>query len=115
MKLREPLYALLALCGLIGTWHYNLQYFAQGGSASLLDFVRQGLVNPASTSLTLDLTVAFVVFVVWVFPEARRIGMRFAWIYPLLGAFLAFSFAFPLFLYVRERHLRLHVVSAGGS
>ncbi|MDB5984961.1 MAG: hypothetical protein JWR16_14 [Nevskia sp.] len=116
MKVREPIYAVLALLGLVGTWHYNLQYLAQqGASFDLYKFLRFGFVNPAAASMTIDLTVAFIAFAIWVVPEARRVGMRGGWLYPLLGFFVAFSFAFPLFLCLRERHLRLHVVSAGGS
>ena len=40
------------------------------------------------------------------FPDwARRIGMRHAWIYPVLTFTVALGFAFPLFLFMRERHL----------
>lgn len=107
MRSREAVYALLALAGLLAPWYFNVRYAAQGGS--LLDVgaaIRLAFANPVSSSLSIDVLIAFAVFVVWVVPEARRIGMRAGWIYPLLGLLIAFAFAFPLFLLMRERHLR---------
>jgi len=37
--------------------------------------------------------------------ESRRQGIRYVWAYVLVGIFVAISFAFPLFLAVREKHL----------
>ncbi|MBW3671142.1 MAG: DUF2834 domain-containing protein [Acidobacteria bacterium] len=108
MRSREAVYTLLALAGLIAPWYFNIRYAAQGGS--LLDLggaIRLAFANPVSSSLSVDVLIAFAVFIVWVLPEARRIGMRAGWIYPVLGFLIAFAFAFPLFLLMRERHLRL--------
>ena len=106
MSGREAAYAALALLGLVCTWHFNLQAFGPGSTLDLVGFYRLGFVNPASSSLTVDLIVAFVAFAVWVVPEATRLGMRRGWAYPLLGFFVAFAFAYPLFLLLRERRLR---------
>ena len=37
--------------------------------------------------------------------EARRIGIRFVWLYVVLGLTVAISVTFPLFLIARERRL----------
>lgn len=104
---RELTYAVLALLGLAVPWYFNLQYAAQGGS--LVDFVgffSQGFASAVSSSLTTDLVIAYAAFALWAIPESRRIGLAAGWLYPLLGLFVAFAFAFPLFLLMRERHLR---------
>lgn len=106
MSLREGFYAGLAAVGLGATWYFNLQAFAPPSTLDFVGFFRLGFANPASSSLTVDLIVAFVAFAVWVVPEASRLGMRRGWIYPLLGFFVAFAFAYPLFLLLRERRLR---------
>jgi hypothetical protein len=107
MSGREAIYGLLAVLGLVVPWYFNFQYAAQGGNlGDLVGFFSMGFVNPVASSLTLDLTIAFAAFVLWAIPESRRIGMRAGWLYPLLGFFIAFAFAFPLFLLMRERHLR---------
>jgi hypothetical protein len=76
-----------------------------GGGFSLAQFVAGGYANPAASSLTTDLTVAFLAFLVWLPGEARRVGVRHWWIYVVLGFGVAFAFAFPLFLLVRDRRL----------
>ena len=38
--------------------------------------------------------------------EARRLGMKRAWLYIVLSLVTAFAFTFPLFLAMRERRLR---------
>ena len=103
----QVVYGLLAILGLAVPWYFNVQFMS--GGESLLDlgaFLGAAFVNPASASLTVDLLVAFGAFVVWLFPEARRIGMRHSWIYAVLGFAVAFAFAFPLFLLMRDRHLQ---------
>jgi hypothetical protein len=107
MSGREAVYGFLALLGLIIPSAFNAQYVSQGGRFyDIMEFLKLGFVNPASSSLTADLIVAFTAFAIWAVPESRRIGMRRGWIYPVLGVFIAFAFAFPLFLLQRERHLR---------
>lgn len=108
MTLREAVYALFTLAGLVAPWFFNISYAAQGGN--LIDIgaaARLAFSNPISSSLSADLLIAFLAFAFWVGSEARRIGMRAGWMYPLLGLFIAFAFAFPLFLLRRERHLRM--------
>jgi hypothetical protein len=103
---RLIVYAGLAVVGLLATWTFNLRFMEEsGGSFSAAEFVRAGYANSASSSLSNDLLVGCVAFLVWSFAEARRLGMRHWWIYPVLTFGIAFAFAFPLFLFVRERRL----------
>lgn len=107
MRPREALYALLAVIGVVTTWYFNIVYVIRGGSwTDIPAVVRLAFANPIASSFSADLLVAFVTFAIWSVVEARRIGMRGGWMYPLIGLFVAFAFAFPLFLCNRERHLR---------
>jgi hypothetical protein len=109
MKLttRQIVYLALALIGLVSTWYFNLQFVREaGGAFSALDFLRAGYANAGSSSLTNDLLVALAAFLVWSFAEARRLQMRRWWVYPALAFGVAFAFAFPVFLFVRERRLQ---------
>lgn len=103
MNAKMVLFGLLAVAGLGGTLYFNVQHALAGGS--LADFVKDGFANPAASSLTLDLTVGALAWVVFMIVEARRIGMRW-WAYFLLTFFVAFAFACPLFFLMRERRLR---------
>jgi len=103
---KQMVYAALAAIGLVATWYFNLQFMSEsGGSFSAVEFVRAGYANSASSSLSNDLLVGTAAFTIWSFAEARRLGMRHWWIYPVLTFGVAFAFAFPLFLFVRERRL----------
>ena len=96
-------YAALTFLGLVLTWYFNFQHFAGGGTAG--EFLSLGFVNSVSSSLTVDLLVACVAFVIWMVSEGERLGMKARWLYPCLAFGVAFAFAGPLFLWMRERQL----------
>ena len=105
-RFREALYGVLALAGLLGPWYFNVQYVTGGGNpADIAGALMLAFANPVSASLSLDLLIAFAAFALWAGPEARRVGMRSGWLYPVIGLLIAFAFAFPLFLFLRERRL----------
>ena len=63
------------------------------------------LVNRATVSITVDIFILFLACAIWMVLEARRLRLRFAWLYVLGGATIAISVTFPLFLFARERKL----------
>ncbi|WP_374314579.1 DUF2834 domain-containing protein [Microbacterium sp.] len=92
-------YLCLAVAGLIGTWIFNALAILQ-----LRDFLGDLVSSgPAVSSITVDLLVVAVAGSVFVIVEARRLGMRFGWLYVVGAAITAFAFTFPLFLAMRER------------
>ena len=94
-------YLVLAVAGLAGTWIFNGIAIAQ-----MNDFVTDlGTSGPAVSSITVDLLVAAVAGSIFVIVEARRLGMRFGWLYVVASALTAFAFTFPLFLAMRQRSL----------
>jgi hypothetical protein len=101
-------YAVLAVLGLVGTWTFNVRSVLEARNF-LGDLVASG---PSVTSITIDLLVVAVAGSVFVIVEARRLGMRFAWLYVAGALLTAFAFVFPLFLAMRER--RLTARAAGG-
>jgi hypothetical protein len=104
---RQTVYLVLAVIGLCATWFFNLRFMAESGSAfDVAAFVRAGYANSASSSLSNDLLVGCTAFLIWSFAEVRRLGMRRWWVYPVLTFGIAFAFAFPLFLFLRDRRLQ---------
>lgn len=94
-------YLLLAIAGLIGTWWFNVIAIVQ-----MVNYVGDLFTSgPAVTSISIDLLVAAVAGSIFIIIEARRIGMRFGWLYVVASGVTAFAFAFPLFLAMRQRHL----------
>lgn len=95
-------YLVLALVGLVGTFVFNAWSVVEMRNY-LGDLVSSG---PAVSSIGVDLLVVAAAGCVLIVVEARRLGMRRAWLYIALSAVTAFAFTFPLFLAMRERHLQ---------
>lgn len=106
MSIRAASYLCLAVLGLCLTWYHNIAFMQEnGGVFTLTAFLDGVFVNHASSSIGWDIAVACTAFIIWLLHEARRIGMKNAWIYVVLTFTVAFAFAGPLFLFMRERHL----------
>ena len=106
MSITRTIYLLLAIFGLVMTWYYNLQFMDQsGGAFSIAEFIAASSSNAASQSLSSDLAIACIAGLLWIFFESRRLGMRFFWVYIVLTFSVAYAFAFPLFLFIRQGKL----------
>ena len=95
-------YLGLSVVGLVGTFVFNA-WTVVAGRDYLADIFGGG---PAVSSLGVDLLVVAVAGAIFIVVEARRLGMRRAWLYLVLSLVTAFAFTFPLFLAMRERKLR---------
>jgi hypothetical protein len=105
-KLLVAFYALVAIAALIATWSQNLAYFGgDGGGSAFLTFLQDTKVNPASRSITADIGLFLLAATAFMIIEARRLGVRFVWLYILLGFLVAISVTFPLFMIARELRL----------
>ncbi len=112
--IRQVLFALLTILGFVWT-QYHLRAFLEwnAGEASLATLLRfnwavffsSGFANPGAAFLSVDAIIGTAAFLCWMFPEARKLGMRHAWIYLVLTFGVAFAVAFPAFLFMRERKL----------
>lgn len=88
------------------TWYYNLKFISEsGGSFDVSEFIAASSSNAASQSLSWDLAIACITGLCWIFFESKRLGLRFFWIYFILAFGVAFAFAFPLFLFMRQGKL----------
>ena len=106
MTPRQITYLLLSLLGLALTWYHNIAFMQEtGGIFALGAFLDGMFANHASSSIGWDITIACTAFIIWLLHEAKRIGMRHAWVYVVLTFTVAFAFAGPLFLFMRDRHL----------
>ena len=100
------LYLALAVAGGILPWLANFDYMRQYGSSfDLKLFVELANANPAAQSLSRDLLVGATAVTVWIVVESRRLEMRHLWVVLLSSVTIAFAFAAPFFLFLRERRL----------
>ena len=110
------LYLALAIAGGVLPWLANLDYMRQYGSSFDLGlFVQLANANPAAQSLSRDLLVGASAITIWMVVESRRLQMRHLWIVLLSSVTIAFAFAAPLFLFLRERRLAELARDASGS
>lgn len=118
---RQLAFALLAVTGFLWTQYHLLGFLQwQSGEASLaallqfdwVMFFRSGFVNPGAAFLSVDAIVGATAFLLWMIPEARKLGMRHWWVYIVVTLAVAFAVGFPLFLLMRERKLQQLAASA---
>jgi hypothetical protein len=104
---RARAFLALALLGLLGQLAIFGAFLAEHG----LDLEELGDQIFASTIAALafaDLMTCAVVFFAWLPREAARVGIRRWWPFALAGLG-GLCFAFPLFLYARERRRQIAV------
>ncbi|MFZ9973490.1 MAG: DUF2834 domain-containing protein [Vulcanococcus sp.] len=100
------LYLGLAVAGGVLPWMANLDYMQQYGSSfDVSQFIQLANANPAAQSLSRDLLIGASAITVWIVVESRRLQMRHLWLVLLSSVTIAFAFAAPLFLFLRERRL----------
>ncbi len=102
---RAPLaivYLVLSAVGLVGTWWFNLSFFATGGGSS--SYLGGWFANDASSSAAVDILVAGAAACVLIVAEGRRLGWSAVRLTLLvvLSFVIAVAFTFPLFLALRE-------------
>lgn len=97
-------YALVAIGALVTTWSQNIAHFMSGRGFPL-EYVQDVTVTAASRSFAVDLGFLLLAAVALMVAEARRVGVRFVWLYVILSFAVAISVTFPLFLIAREMRL----------
>jgi hypothetical protein len=99
----KHLYLLFAIIGLIIPYYFFISFlFAHSFDARA--FLQQLFANNISTFFAVDLIISSVVFLLFIRHEGSQRGMAHLWVYVLALLTAGLSFAFPLFLYVRESH-----------
>lgn len=104
MKFRH-IYLLLALIGLVATWYFNFQFYATANDTSILNFINQTVTTIPAKSISADISVVAITFLIWVVYESLRHKINYWWIIIPLTFLVALAFSFPLFLFMRDRHL----------
>jgi hypothetical protein len=101
-------YYALAAIALCATQKQNIAFMAERNADFFHGFAQFWpalLVNHATISISVDLFVFALAAMLWMLYEARRLQLRFVWLYLVFGIVIAISVTFPLFLAARERRL----------
>ena len=100
-KLLCVVYGAIAVAALIATWSQTLAY-SDKGAGSLLAYWNDARALPASRALTSDLMLLGLAVVIFMVVEARKLGIKFVWLYVAASYIVGISAAVPVFLIVRE-------------
>ncbi len=103
-NLLSLIYLILAVCGFVFPTLSNIEYASTYGFTNLLNFIDLANINPAAQSLSRDLFIGASSVTIWIINESKRLKMKNTWIV-YLSFLIAFAFAAPLFLFLRERRL----------
>jgi len=101
--MKKNLYLLLTVLGIILPYYFIFRFFASGNHG-VIAAIFQLFTTDMSAAFNADLLFSILVFWVFVYKESKRINMENWWIF-LAATLIGLSFALPLFLYFRERHL----------
>ena len=101
----QIMYGICAAAGVFFTMYFNIQFMIEHGGFSVITFIAENYANNASASISNDILVVTVIFLIWSFIEARRLSMAYWWVYAALTFSIALAFALPLFLLYRERRI----------
>jgi hypothetical protein len=100
-KILCAVYGVIAVAALFATFSQMMAY-SDKGAGSLLVFWQDARMLPASRALTSDLMLFGLAAVIFMVVEARKIGIKFVWLYVAASYGVAISAAFPAFLIARE-------------
>ena len=105
-KFLKWIYLALAILGAILPTLANVEYVnSYGPGFDIANFISLANINPAARSLSRDLLIGASSIFIWIVSEARRLNMKHLWVVILSNFLIAFAFAAPLFLYLRELRL----------
>jgi hypothetical protein len=102
-KAECTVYGVLAVAALIGTQTVLVEAIRGGVTGAQTWAALTG--TPIVLFTSIDLFAVFLVALVFMVVEGRKIRLRWWLIYPLLSAGIGVSFGFPLFLIARRLRL----------
>ncbi|TQC48357.1 DUF2834 domain-containing protein [Rhodococcus sp. WS4] len=106
MNVRHACYILAGITALLLTWPFAFDWMGNGGNIlNPVEFFGDG-IEPGGTAafLSIDMLIAWAVFIVWVLTDTVRIGMGRKWgVVFVLLSYIGVSMAFPFYLVARER------------
>jgi hypothetical protein len=107
----RKVYLLLAFLGLAAPYYFLVSFLAENGFDLAL-LPEQLFANDISTFFAADLLITAVVFLIFLYREARRLEMKRWWVYIVATFLIGPSFALPLYLYCRESRIEAEIAEA---
>jgi Terpene cyclase DEP1 len=107
-NIRHASYLLAGVVALVLTWPHAFQWIADGGNIlNPVEFFGDAIAAGGTAAfLSIDMAIAWLMFMVWVVSDSNRIGLGYkvGWLFVALS-YIGVSMAFPVYLVTRERYL----------
>jgi hypothetical protein len=102
--MKKNFYLFFTFLGILLPYYFIFKYYGGNDPSTTLQAITQLFQSDMSAAFNMDLLVS--VLAAWTFMifEGTRIKMKNWWLF-LPATLIGLSFALPLFLYFRERHL----------
>ena len=94
-------YIIIAIVALIATWYHNILFMKTNGEG-FMGFINGMYANHAAASISNDVLFLGIAVNVLMIVEAKRLGIKYVWVYILLSFVVAISVIAPIFLAVRQ-------------
>jgi hypothetical protein len=110
-NLRHALYVILAIAATLLTWPHAIDWMRAGGNIfNAVQFFSDAIrAGGTAAFLSIDMAIAWVVYMIWVVGDAKRIGLGAKWGWFFLAlSYVGVSLSFPIYLVVGERFLQRH-------
>jgi len=107
-NIRHAFYILAGTIALVLTWPNAFTWIAAGGNIlNPVDFFGDAIAAGGTAAfLSIDMAIAWLVFMVWVVSDSNRIGLGYKWGWLFVAlSYIGVSMAFPVYLVTRERYL----------
>ncbi|WP_063007768.1 DUF2834 domain-containing protein [Nocardia kruczakiae] len=106
--IRHAPYIIAGIAALLLTWPHAFDWMRDGGNIlNPIAFFGDAIdAGGTAAFLSIDMLIAWAVFMVWVVTDTARIGMGRKWgVFFIVLSYIGVSMAFPVYLVARERFL----------
>ncbi len=93
-------YLIAAIIGTVIPWYFFATFFATEGFNIPL-FIQSLFANGAAGGFVADVLISIVVFLVWSYVDARKLGIGRWWLVLPATFLVGLSLSLPLYLYIR--------------
>jgi hypothetical protein len=110
-NIRHAFYIAAGAVALVLTWPHAFSWMAAGGNIlNPIEFFGDAIAAGGTAAfLSIDMAIAWLIFMVWAVTDSKRIGLGYKWGWAFVAlSYIGVSMAFPVYLVVRERYLDKH-------
>ncbi|KQH79093.1 hypothetical protein AO501_01550 [Mycobacterium gordonae] len=107
-NIRHGFYVVAGIAALLLTWPHAFEWMGHGGNIlNPIEFFGDAIAAGGTAAfLSIDMAIAWLVFMVWAVTDSKRIGAgpKWGWAFVALS-YIGVSMAFPFYLVFRERYI----------